>query len=64
MSGKRKPKTRMGRPPLPAALQRTEQLNVRATKAERKMLEAEAKKQGITISDLLMQVWRDGRKGK
>lgn len=57
MKAKRTAKT-MGRPPLDPALRRTEQLNVRATKAERKMLEAEAARQGITISDLLMQAWR------
>ena len=55
--------TKMGRPLLPAGMQRTEQLNVRATKAERTMLEAEAKKHGMTISDLLMQPWRENKTG-
>ena len=64
MNAKRKTKTKMGRPPLPAGMQRTEQLNVRATKAERAMLEAEARRLGMTISDLLMRRWREGRKGR
>jgi len=64
MSTKRKPKAKMGRPPLPPGTQKAIRLGVRATKAERKMLEAEAKKQGCTISDLLMRPWREGRKGR
>ena len=64
MSAKRKPKTKMGRPPLPRGTQKAIRLSVRVTEAERAMLESEAQKQGITISDLLMQVWRDGRKGE
>ena len=64
MSAKRKPKSKMGRPPLPRGTQKAIRLSVRVTEAERAILDAEAKKQGITISDLLMQVWREGQKGR
>jgi len=64
MNTKRKPKTKMGRPPLPRGTQKAIRLSVRVTEAERAMLDAQANKQGITISDLLMGPWRDGRKGR
>ena len=64
MSASKQAKPKMGRPPLPRGMQRTEQLNVRATRAERRMLEAEAKRRGITVSDLLMEPWRGQKAGK
>jgi len=57
---KAKAKTRMGRPPLPRGTQKAIRLSVRVTPAEAKMLRAAGKKQGITISDLLMEPWREG----
>jgi len=56
-----KQKTKMGRPPLPAEEKLGEQLNVRATRAERALLEAEAKRLGISVSELLMRPWRKKR---
>jgi hypothetical protein len=35
------------------------QLNLRLTKPELKRLRAEAKRSGITVSDLLMRPWRE-----
>ena len=65
MSTKKKTKpAKVGRPPLPARMQRTEQLNVRATKAERTMLEAKAKKLGVSLSYVLMAPWRECQKGR
>jgi|GEM_PF-2091345 len=60
MSAKRKPKTKMGRPPLPRGTQKAIRLSLRVTPAEVKLLQAEAKRRGITVSDLLMLPWRDG----
>lgn len=61
MSTKRQPKARMGRPPMPKGTQRTIQVKARVTPAEAKLLLAEAKRRGMTISDLLMLPWRDGK---
>jgi len=61
---KAKAKTRMGRPPMPPGTQRTMQVKARVTPAEAAMLQAAAKRRGITISDLLMKPWREGRKGR
>jgi len=57
---KAKAKTRMGRPPLPRGTQKAIKLSVRVTPAEAKMLRAEARRRGITVSDLLMHLWRGG----
>ena len=53
-----KGKKRMGRPPKPSAKKFSEQFCVYLTKAERKRLEAEAKRLGISVSALLMRPWR------
>lgn len=55
-------KKRMGRPPKAAAEKRSEQVNVRVTKAERARLETEAKRLGISLSVLLMYSWRNREK--
>ena len=54
-----KPK-KMGRP----SKGLTGQIHFRVSPAEARMLIAEAKKRGITISDLLMFPWRDRKAGK
>lgn len=59
MSTKKKTSKRMGRPPKPAKQRLSAQWCVRMTQAERKMLEAEAERLGITVSDLLMRPWRE-----
>ena len=51
----------MGRPPKPPDEKRSAQMCVRMTQAERKRLDAEAKRLGITVSDLLMRPWREGK---
>ena len=62
MSTKKKTKpNKVGRPPFPKDMRRTEQLNVRATKAERAMLEAKAKTLGVSLSYVLMAPWREGK---
>jgi predicted HicB family RNase H-like nuclease len=59
MSTKKHDKSKkMGRP----SKGLTGQLHVRVSPAEAKMLQAEAKKHGITISGLLMRPWRTGQK--
>ena len=57
----RNTKKRMGRPPKPPDEKRSAQMCVRMTQAERKRLDAEAKRLGITVSDLLMRPWREGK---
>lgn len=52
-------KKRMGRPPKPAGEVLSEQINVRVTRAERRLLEKQAREQRTTISRLLMQPWRE-----
>ena len=50
----------MGRPPLgPKA--KSEKLTLRVTPAERKRLEAEAKRLGVTLADVLMRPWREDK---
>ena len=48
-------KKRMGRPPKPPGQVRNQVVYVAMTKAERKVLEAEAKRRQITVSELLME---------
>jgi hypothetical protein len=52
--------TRMGRPPKPASERLTKQVNVMLTKAEWRALLAVARKEGLTLSGLLMRPWRKG----
>ena len=53
-----KPRKRMGRPPKKLEDKYSQQVNVRMTKDERKRLEAEAARLGISLSALLMRPWR------
>jgi len=57
-----KTKKKMGRPPKPAGEKLGEPITVRVTKAERVVLEAEAKRLGISLSALMMEPWRERRK--
>ena len=50
---------RMGRPPLPPAERRNKQINLRVTTAERRRLEAEAERLGVSISVLILAPWRE-----
>ena len=52
----------MGRPPKPPAEKYSEQVNVRMKRAERARLDAEAKRLGVSLSELLMRPWRKGEK--
>ena len=64
---KKKPRSqwkRMGRPPKAPKDLKTEEINVRMTKAERKRLQAKADRLGISVSALLMQPWRKPEQGK
>ena len=47
---------------MPADRQRTEQICVRMTKRERAQLEAKAKRERVSVCELLMRPWRKGEK--
>jgi hypothetical protein len=51
-------KSEMGRPPKRPADRRSAVVNVRLTEAERKKLEAAARKTDETLSEVLMRPWR------
>ena len=51
---------RTGRPPKQPASRQSEMLSVYVTMAERRRLEAEAKRRGVSLSSLLMSPWRKG----
>lgn len=55
-------KPKRGRPPKAARERRDDQLCVSLTGGERAMLEREAKRRGLTVSELLMAPWRRGRR--
>ena len=50
---------RTGRPPKAKAEKQSEPLMVRVTPVERKRLEKLAKKEGVSLSVLIMRPWRD-----
>ena len=56
--GKKK-ETRMGRPPLPPDERKSMHVSVRLTKAELVRLKILAREHGVTVSELLMQPWRE-----
>ena len=58
MAMKHKPKKRMGRPPLPADVAKHDRVTIRLTRSERQRLEAEAKRLGLPLADVLMLPWR------
>jgi hypothetical protein len=49
----KKRKAKMGRPPIPEADRRDVFTAVRLTRAERAALEAEAKRAGVTVSEII-----------
>jgi predicted HicB family RNase H-like nuclease len=51
---------RTGRPPKRPADRHSEIIGIRTTPCERKRLEAEAKRRGVSLSALLMSPWREG----
>jgi hypothetical protein len=57
-----KKRKKMGRPRKPLTTKCSEQLSVHVTKAERAILEAEAKRCKLSFSALLMRPWRERRK--
>ncbi len=50
---------KMGRPPVPENKRRGEIITLRVTARERAQLKAEAKRKGVSVSDLLMRPWRE-----
>lgn len=48
----------VGRPSIPARQRRSYLVNVRITPDERKKFELIAKREGITLSEVLMKPWR------
>ena len=59
----KKAKTKMGRPPKPPGEKQSACIMVRVTPAERKELEAEAKRRGVSLSALLMEAWKATQEG-
>jgi hypothetical protein len=57
----KKKASKMGRPPLPLALKRTEILSLKVTAVEKARLEQEAVRLGISVGALLMRPWRKGQ---
>jgi len=51
----------MGRPPKPRAEKLSECVMVRLAPADRKRLEADAKRAGLPLATYLLQCWREGR---
>ena len=56
--GMGKTKSKMGRPPIPKELRKSKVLRIRITEAELRELYHEAKRQGVSVSNLLMSPWR------
>jgi hypothetical protein len=54
-----KKKVRMGRPPMPSTKRRARIIGVRVTVAELGALRAEAKRQGLSLTNLLLKPWRE-----
>ena len=50
---------KMGRPALPADVARHDRVTIRITRGERQRLDAEAKRLGVSLADVLMQPWRN-----
>lgn len=53
-------KARMGRPPFPKGTARSLHVTVRLTARELRRLRAEARRRGVSVSELLMRPWRKG----
>jgi len=50
----------MGRPPLPKGTARELHVTVRLNAQELRRLKDEAKRRGVSVSELLMKPWREG----
>jgi hypothetical protein len=61
MASKKK-RSVMGRPRLSAAVRKSIQMPVSMTRSEQRLLMAEARKRGMTVSELLMIPWRENSK--
>jgi len=55
----KKKRKKMGRPALPPEERRAEIIGLRVTARERARLKADAKRQGVSVPDLLMRPWRE-----
>ena len=55
-----RPRKRMGRPPLPKGTARELHVTVRLNAQELRRLKDEAKRRGVSVSELLMKPWREG----
>jgi len=53
-----KKRSKMGRPPIPEELRKSKVVRVRMTEDEFRVLYDEARRQGVTISELLRRPWR------
>lgn len=53
-----------GRPPKPLARRRTVKLTLRLTTAERRAIQAEAKRKKLTVSEMLLGAWRNDKDDK
>ena len=58
---RKKGKSKMGRPAKNVEDRRSVFLSVRLTRAESARIRAEAKRLGISVSDLLIRPWRGGK---
>ena len=54
----KKPRSKMGRPPLGPGKAKSVKLTVRVTPGEYARLQTEAKSRGLSLSDALMLSWR------
>ena len=59
---KRKSKSKMGRPPIPPAERRVVRVTVHMQQRELRLLTEQAKRRGVSLSELLMQPWRGEKK--
>lgn len=59
MMNPKRQRKKMGRPPLPADVAKHDRVTIRMTRAERQRLEAEAKRLGLPLADVLMLPWRN-----
>jgi hypothetical protein len=63
MTERKQKKAVMGRPPLAAKDKRSFRVNVRFRPDEYRALRASAAREGITMSDVLLNAWRRDREG-
>ena len=60
---KKREGAKMGRPPMDPEDVRSINLGIRITRRERALIQAEAKRAGITLGEVVMRAWRArGRK--